>query len=276
MSSNTHNTIAAAFGSATQGRWFNSSVANRRIRAVARNETNGKSLLKRISIPRSSDSVEEAIAMALDKPEVLDPYRFEWIKWNMKSQQPANVDWAAWELELAARAYAAQWTAEQQRPLLEQLATPDPAPVQEEAPEEEAYEAPDLSDLRFCHTKITKRKKEFLPKIEATSTRFNGFFAHLCLCKPEDSISNAEVAALNIWRDEFTHLYANFEQGLRIVDKLTDDDFDEIKNSLNALKYVKLKKLTQKERMKEIVVELLKKKISFKYWTYETPKPVSK
>ena len=103
---------------------------------------------------------------------------------------------------------------------------------------------------------------------------FNGFFTRLWQRKPEDDISNAKVAALNVWRDEFIHLYENFEQGLRIVDKLSDDDFNEIKTNLNTLKYIGLKKLTQKGRMKEIVIELLSKNISFKYWTYDTPKPV--
>ena len=60
-------------------------------------------------------------------------------------------------------------------------------------------------------------------------------------------------------------MYLNFEQRLRIVDNLTDSDFKEIKNSLNALQYVNLKKLTQKERMKEIDVALSSKNISFKY-----------
>ena len=82
------------------------------------------------------------------------------------------------------------------------------------------------------------------------------------------------MTALNIWRDKFTHLYENFKQGLRIEDNLPDSDFKEIKNSLNALQYVKLKKLTQKGRIKEIVIELLSKNISFKYWTYNTSKPV--
>lgn len=110
--------IATAFGSAIQSCRFNSSVANRRIRVLAHNKTNKMLLLKQIEILRSSNFVEEVIAEATVWPKVLDLYRFVQIKWNTKSQQSAEVNWAAWELELVARAYVAQRTAEHNHSLL--------------------------------------------------------------------------------------------------------------------------------------------------------------
>ena len=78
-----------------------------------------------------------------------------------------------------AHAYIAQQTAEQNYFLLEWLASLEPMFAPEEALKETPNKAPNLSDLRFRRTKITKHKKEFLLKIEAISKCFNGFFAHL-------------------------------------------------------------------------------------------------
>lgn len=73
------------------------------------------------------------------------------------------------------------------------------------------------------------------------------------------------MAKIIVWRNEFIYLYLNFEQELRIIDKLKDSSFKKIKEDLYKLHYISLKKLSQKNKMKEIVSILLGKNISFKY-----------
>lgn len=131
-----------------------------------------------------------------------------------------------------------------------------PGPLQKKL--ELEFKDPDLTDLCFHKTKITKCEKEFKPLFEATFDRIDPFFGLIDQIKDK-----VLVAWLRKWSTEFDNLYYNFDEGTRVIDKMTDRDFKLLKKRFSQIKYVSFVKL--KSQILEIAKELDRLKISFAF-----------